>query len=113
MRHSCWLRKRMTLEELPHERACLEVGDREVGPTARATTRVLRPTVAHSGDGAENDLDAVTTPPVSFAPGRAHVVRLGGRGPAAVAHRPAPDVRRGARIAHRSILGAMHVDDRD
>src|SRR5262245_30365515 len=103
----------MSLEEVPHERTCLEVGDGEVGSTSRAAAAVLGPAVTHSGDRAEHDLDAVATALVGDARGRSLVVRLDGRAAAAVAIRPSADRGLGARIAHRPIFGTVHVDDRN
>src|SRR6185436_5631702 len=47
------LRHRMALEELPHHRARLEVGDAVGGPAPRSAVAVLGPAVAHSSHRAE------------------------------------------------------------
>src|SRR5690348_15543741 len=93
------LRKRVSLEEFPHHRACFEVSDTVHGPAPGAALRVLRPTMTHSSYRAERHLGAVFASLVRDALGRALVViGFDRRTGATVEVGPVGDIGLGARI---------------
>src|SRR5690349_17433603 len=101
----------MSLKEFPHHRACFEVSDTELRSAPGTAPRVFRPTMTHSRDCAERNFVSVSAALISYASGRALVVRLDGRTVAPVAVCPAGDVWLGARIGHCLIRGTVHIED--